>query len=123
MEFCDVCDNMLYMKSDNNLLVKFCKHCNFQKEVNAQNNGPIKISQTLYSEDDLLYMQYQNKYLRYDPTYQRIQDPSIVCPNQSCTGSKDVQQVLYVKYHPVHMKYLFCCDHCGFMWRLEDARV
>ena len=31
MEFCDNCNNMLYISSnDDNNLVKYCKHCNFK---------------------------------------------------------------------------------------------
>lgn len=121
MEFCDICDNMLYIKDDNNNLMKYCKHCNFSKTVDAR-HGALKISETVYSEDDLLFMQYQNKYLRHDPTLPRVRDASLVCPNDECLESKENPQVLYVKYHPVHMKYFYCCDHCGYTWRSDDLK-
>jgi DNA-directed RNA polymerase subunit M/transcription elongation factor TFIIS len=122
MEFCEICDNLLYVKdNDNSALLKYCKHCNFQKVLDAS-QGALKISETVYSEDDLLYMQYQNVYLRHDPTLPRVRDGSLVCPNAKCTGAKDEPQVLYVKYHPVHMKYFYCCDYCGHTWRSEDAQ-
>jgi DNA-directed RNA polymerase subunit M/transcription elongation factor TFIIS len=121
MEFCDVCDNMLYIKDENRKLVKYCKHCSFSKTLDVQ-QGAIKISETMYSEDDLLFMQYQNKYLRHDPTLPRVRDPSIVCPSSDCTGDKENPQVLYVKYHPVHMKYFYCCDYCGYTWRSDEAK-
>ena len=54
MEFCEICDNMLYVKTDEkNMLVKYCKHCQFEK-VETDNKCAIKISKTIYSEDDLL---------------------------------------------------------------------
>lgn len=121
MEFCDICDNMLYIKDKEKQLIKYCKHCNFSKSLDP-NQGAMKISETTYSEDDMLFMQYQNKYLRYDPTLPRVRDPSLVCPNAECSGSKDSPQVLYVKYHPIHMKYFYCCDYCGFTWRSEDVK-
>ena len=32
MEFCELCDNMLYVKSnEEKKLVKYCKHCEFEK--------------------------------------------------------------------------------------------
>ena len=69
MEFCEVCENLLYLRSDeDNSLIKYCRHCTFSKSENANTNKAIKISQTLYSEDDMLYLQFQNKYLRCDPT-------------------------------------------------------
>lgn len=118
MEFCDVCNNMLYMKCDEDKnLVKYCKHCEFEKVETRK--GSVKISETIYTEDDLLYNQNINKYLRYDQTLRRINDPQIKCPNQDCvTVEKKIdQQVLYIKYHPQNMKYLYVCDHCGHIWR------
>ncbi len=119
MEFCEVCNNMLYVKTDENrLLVKYCKHCEFSKTVSDMNS--VKISETMYTEDDLLYNQNINKYLRYDPTLRRINDSQIKCPNTECPTIEDMnkqQQVLYIKYHPHNMKYLYVCDHCGHTWR------
>lgn len=120
MEFCDMCDNMLYFKDNGRVLQKYCKHCAFTKETDAAKIGAIKVTTTLYSEDDLLYMQYKNKYLRFDPTLPRVRDTKVVCPSESCPADKtSPQEVLYVKYHPVHMKYFFQCDTCGTMWRKE----
>jgi DNA-directed RNA polymerase subunit M/transcription elongation factor TFIIS len=121
MEFCDICDNMLFIKDHNNNLVRYCKHCEFSKTLDAS-QGAMKISETMYSEDDLLYIQYQNKYLRHDPSLPRVRDPSLVCPSEACTGSKDNPQILYVKYHPIHMKYFYCCDYCGFTWRGDETK-
>ena len=126
MEFCEICENLLYLKTnETSALVKYCKHCTFTKEETRL--GAVKVAESLYSEDDLLYLQYQNKYLRYDPTLPRVSDPSIYCPNVECCGPKDAAsrgiefkpQVLYVKYHPVHMKYLYCCDYCGTTWKQQ----
>jgi DNA-directed RNA polymerase subunit M/transcription elongation factor TFIIS len=123
MEFCDDCDNLLYMKDNEGKLVKYCKHCSFSKELDPRTAGAFKVTQTMYSEDDLLYKQHQNKYLRFDPTLPRVQDPNIHCPSQECTGPKDAPRVLYVKYHPVHMKYFYCCEYCGYTWRLDEQKM
>jgi len=127
MEFCDVCDNLLYLRTDDNTtLIKYCKHCNFKKvDNNGTSDGAMKVAESLYSDDDLLYLQFQNKYLRFDPTLPRVTDPAITCPSGDCPGPKAAaangvdfkNQVLYVKYHPIHMKYLYCCDYCGTTWR------
>jgi DNA-directed RNA polymerase subunit M/transcription elongation factor TFIIS len=121
MEFCDVCNNMLYIKSAEDFtLIKHCRHCSFKKEISPTTGTAIRISKTMYSEDDLLYMQHQSKFLRYDPTLPRVQDGSIVCPNKDCKGSKEKPNVSYVKYHPVDMKYFYCCNVCGETWRTEE---
>ena len=116
MEFCEVCENMLYVKSnEEKKLVKYCKHCNFESVDNS--NKAIKISETIYSEDDLLYNQHVNNYLRYDPTLRRIKDPLISCPNPECQVDDEKKQILYIKYHPHNMKYLYVCEHCGETWK------
>jgi DNA-directed RNA polymerase subunit M/transcription elongation factor TFIIS len=116
MEFCDVCENMLYVKSnEDNKLVKYCKHCNFERVEDS--GSAIKISETIYSEDDLLYNQHVNKYLRFDPTLRRINDPLISCPNQECNVDENKKQILYIKYHPQNMKYLYVCENCGQTWK------
>lgn len=130
MQFCEVCDNLLFLRSEKseasdveNKLVKYCKHCGFTKEDQGTAKKAVKVGHTLYSEDDLLYLQFKNKYLRNDPTLPRVCDPTLVCPNSDCTESRENPQVLYVKYHPVHMKYLYCCDHCGSMWRQDGEKM
>lgn len=117
MEFCEICDNMLYVKSnDNNMLVKYCKHCNFEK-VETNTKCAIKISKTIYSEDDLLYNQHVNKYLRFDPTLRRINDPHISCSNDKCVQENANKQIIYIKYDSKNMKYLYVCDNCGKTWK------
>ena len=118
MEFCNVCNNMLYVRTNEERhLVKYCRHCENTKVDTV--NGSIKISETIYSEDDMLYHQNSNKYLRFDPTLRRINDILVKCNNTCCianTENKD-QQVIYIKYDNKNMKYLYCCDHCGNIWR------
>ena len=116
MEFCEVCDNMLYVKTnEDKKLVKYCKHCQFEKIETV--NSAIRISQTMYSEDDLLYNQNVNKYLRFDPTLRRIRDPHINCPNSNCNSTPDNNQVIYNKYDSKNMKYLYVCETCGDTWK------
>lgn len=128
MEFCDICQNMIYLGADGqNNLVKYCKNCKVKNVIEANQPGrqPYKISHTLYSDDDLLYLQHKNEYLRYDPTLPRICDPTIQCPNESCDGKRTNQasRVLYIKYHPVDLKYLYCCDHCGYCGLYDEFSV
>jgi DNA-directed RNA polymerase subunit M/transcription elongation factor TFIIS len=119
MEFCDICDNLLYLRSEeDHALVKYCKHCAFSERESAEGRPAMKVSENLYSEDEP-YLQYQNKYLRCDPTLPRVSDTGLQCPNTACSGPPENPQVLYVKYHPVHMKYLYCCDYCGTTWKKE----
>jgi len=118
MEFCD-CENMLYMRTnETGDLIRYCKQCGFESIEAATTGKAVRVTRTMYSEDDLLYKQHQNNYLRYDPTLPRVND--IPCPNKECTGSKQNPSVLYIKYHPVDMKYFYMCDHCGKTWKTGE---
>jgi len=94
-------------------LIKYCKHCKFQKEEETKIS--IKVSETIYTEDDLLYNQQINQYLRFDPSLRRIKDDTIKCSN--CVIPDEQRQIIPIKYHPTHMKYFYVCDNCGFTWR------
>ena len=121
MEFCEICDNMLYLRAEeDNVLVKYCKRkdCGFTKQV--ESGVSLKVSQTIYSEDQLLYDQYQNKYLRHDPTLPRIRDPGLTCPNKECSAPRDAPpQIIYIKYQTTNMRYMYCCDYCGHVFKLK----
>lgn len=124
MEFCEICNNLLYLRSEqDNTLEKYCRRCNFVKKESGSGKKAFKVASTMYSEDDLLYLQFKNKYLRYDPTLPRVQDQALQCPNKECNGDREKPQILYIKYHPVHMKYLYCCDHCGWTWRDDEKMI
>jgi hypothetical protein len=30
---------------------------------------------------------------------------------------EDKKQILYIKYHPQNMKYLYVCESCGETWK------
>lgn len=109
---------MLFVRTEEDKLVQFCRHCQFAKS--ADTSSAVKITETLYSEDDLLYKQSVNKYIRFDPTLPRTCD--IKCPVADCPGPKDDPRVIVYKYHPIQMKYFYCCDHCGYSWRMESKK-
>ncbi len=129
MEFCNICFNMIYIKSSESpvkgdkeagtyipKLIKYCKHCLYEKEEIA--TDAIKISETIYTEDDLLYNQHINQYLRFDPSLRRIKDENIKC--EKCDIPDDKRQIIPIKYHPSNMKYFYVCDNCGFTWREKN---
>jgi len=121
MEFCKVCQNMLYLKTEEDQsLTSFCRHCKFSNTESISSGKGICISRTMYTADDLLYKQHKNKFLIQDPTLPRVQDSNIVCPNSECSGPKDKSQIIYIKYDSIHMKYFYICDYCGFSWRKKN---
>ncbi len=135
MRFCSVCENMLYisLRPDDTkegaplALTYSCKHCGFAVTADSlaagvNEAGGSAVLSTDYSDDQTTYKQYATPYIRFDPTLPRVND--IACPNELCTRTQDApNEVIYVKYDPVNLKYLYHCTHCSCFWKSGGATV
>jgi hypothetical protein len=118
MKFCPVCDNMLYMRTDDNLhLTMFCKNCAFSRVEDARNlSEPITDTRINYGDDENKQSAlYIDESVRHDVTLPRVNN--ITCPNPNCSRpeGKD-NEVIYVKSDPIDMKFVYCCCHCNAVW-------
>ena len=88
MHFCEKCNNMYYLKIDNddsNQLIYYCRNCgNEDKILNKEN---ICVLETTVRETEQRYTQTINEYTKYDPTLPRIS--TIRCPNNECPSNLD----------------------------------
>lgn len=121
MKFCNICDNMLYMKEtkeEDNMNLKlsyYCKNCNFSTTEDESLLNKCIIDNN-YIDDDTKYKQYVTTNIKYDPTLPRVND--IKCPNTLCTKSSDKEdEVIYLKYDFTNMKYVYFCAHCETFWK------
>lgn len=105
MEFCKNCRNMLYIISSEKTLQKNCKHCNTTDIIESEN--AIKLSETIYSNDELLFQQNCNNYIREDPTLRRVQDPNV----------NNGKPTIYIKYNPKDMNYMYVCPETNKIWK------
>lgn len=119
MRFCKVCNNMLYMRTDNNReLTFYCKNCNFSLVEESGNLAePVMVNN--FEHDDKTYQQYLNKVIRHDVTLPRVSN--IACPNKECSThkagvEKEDNEVIYVKHDAVNMKFLYFCCKCERFW-------
>ena len=115
MEFCKNCDNMYYMKkNDEKKLIYYCKHCNNEdpKLIETKN---MKVFE--YSNEDNIGKVNINEYTRYDPTLPHVK--TIKCPNLECNSNKNAeveQDVIYIRVDDSNMKYVYLCYHCNSSW-------
>ena len=114
MKFCNVCDNMLYIKlnGDPVTLQYVCKNCG-----NTEEGGETStIIDTNYIDDQTTYKQYATEYITHDPTLPRVNN--IPCPNEKCTKPREAaSEVIYVKYDVANLKFLYHCTHCTTFWK------
>jgi DNA-directed RNA polymerase subunit M/transcription elongation factor TFIIS len=114
MEFCEVCDNMLYLSNvdDETALVHLCKKCGFQRK---RHEGSTLVSSLSFSKQ-AQYTSVINKYTKLDPTLPRIQMP---CPNISCENHTLARDVIYIRYDNVDLKYAYLCPICDTVWKTD----
>lgn len=116
MEFCLKCDNMYYMKkNENNDLIYHCNFCGDENEdlLVKRNLKVYKYTKVTKAKDIHI-----NEYTKFDPTLPHTMN--IKCPNQSCPSNKDTdklkQDVIYLRYDDNDMKYTYLCYHCNHNW-------
>lgn len=116
MKFCPGCKSFLYIDLDaeKNLLY-YCKNCSYQ-DVIKKGEGSICVIDDNQINDVTRYSQFVNPYLEHDPTLPRVNN--IKCTNEKCTKKVDEDnEVIYVKYDFINMRYLYFCTHCKHYWR------
>ena len=112
MHFCEICENMLYLKNDT--LQYYCRNCG---EVSNS-----KIDKCVYSseyiKDDLANRYLDNPHILDDPTLPRLK--KIKCINKDCicnTNNDIDSEIIYIKYNNENLKYLYICTHCKTSWK------
>lgn len=122
MEFCKNCNNMLDVKVNNEedipKLTYVCKHCD-NVEISTSNVA-TQVYEIDVMNDNTSYMQYMMPHLKHDATLPRTD--KIACTNPKCPTTKDEslkQEVIYIKYDKVNLKYLYHCIHCQTFWRSQ----
>ena len=127
MDFCNVCDNMLYLKidgEDNNNLSYFCRKCGETVSMGNENNMGEKhcISKT-YIKQPSQHMYPINQYTKYDTTLPRkkeIKCPKAKCPIHSNPKADDIYNVIYIRYDDKNMKFVYLCTECDRIWKNTD---
>ena len=91
-----------------------CKHCG-AVELGLEPASTVVLS-TDYTDDQASFNQFASPYITHDPTLPRVSN--IICPNAACTRpNPKPNEVIFVKYDPVNVKYLYHCVHCSHFWK------
>ena len=96
--------------------MRICRNCGYN--VAVEKGGLI--SETLVQQRSSEgYKILLNEFTRQDPTLPHAK--TIKCPNAACAsnGGGAERDVIYIKYDPVNLKYLYICnvEGCGESWR------
>ncbi len=109
------CGNMYSMKfQPDGKLFWECLSCGTKEE---QEGGCLLMKTQVQERASEGYKILLNEFTRQDPTLPHVK--TIKCSNGACssnTGGAE-RDVIYMKYDPVNMKFLYVCNVCGTTWR------
>jgi len=127
MKFCKDCDNMLYLRlnNDSNNLIYYCRNCG--NTYDETDKSEICVLNTHVSQSSA-FSQDINEYTKYDQTLPRTKN--IKCPNQSCKSNigestdqppdppeqPNRNEVIYLRYDDINLHYTYICAHCDTIW-------
>jgi DNA-directed RNA polymerase subunit M/transcription elongation factor TFIIS len=121
MDFCSTCDNMYYIKLENeecDNIIYYCKNCgNVDNEL--LNTSKCIIKENINKTEDKFNI-YVNKYTKLDITLPRIN--YIKCPNDNCDSNVEKfdnanKEIIYIRSDDINMKYIYLCTHCDYIWK------
>ena len=118
MHFCSNCQNMYYIRineNDPNKLVYYCRQCGNEDSSITQDN--ICVSKIQIKKNEQTFDHIINQYTKYDPSLPRIN--TILCPNPDCeTNTKNTErEIIYIRYDDTNMKYVYVCSTCDTVWK------
>ena len=122
MHFCSVCNNMYYLRIDEqnpNKLDYYCRNCGHEDKLLANDN--MCVSKTYIKKNDQSFNHIINEYTKLDPTLPRVS--TILCPNSECeTNTKNTKrEIIYIRYDDTNMKYVYLCSDCSTIWQTNNV--
>jgi DNA-directed RNA polymerase subunit M/transcription elongation factor TFIIS len=113
MKFCSGCNNMFYVKINDEELVYYCRNCGNEDNTLSQN---YIASKTNILNEDTVYSNIINKYTKYDHTLPKVD--GIICINSECISHENNKQnILLIRNDESNMKYIYLCGVCDHVWK------
>jgi DNA-directed RNA polymerase subunit M/transcription elongation factor TFIIS len=113
MNFCDVCDNMLYIKHDGMRILHMCMCCH-KEFSDILKDKTVRVSRKVINESSQSVTIDQDTFS--DPTLPVVD--TIPCNNKKCDKPP---RVAYIRYDHVNMKYMYKCRNCGETWDSKNV--
>ena len=109
---------MLYLKIEDENLKQHCKNCSKSYDVKLDSTESSCVIDNNYVDD--FHKQYLSPYIAYDPTLPRTS--AIPCENKNCQRPENrPEEVIFVKYDSINMKFLYYCCHCARFFRTTNS--
>lgn len=104
----------MYLDTETNNLTRLCRNCGYKEQ---DEKGGLILETHVQQRSSEGYKIMLNEFTKYDPTLPHMK--TIKCPNGKCAsnGGAVEKDVIYIKYDPTNMKYLYICNVCDQQWR------
>jgi DNA-directed RNA polymerase subunit M/transcription elongation factor TFIIS len=115
MKFCPICRYYLYLtNADSAYCIRQCKNCGYKEN---EVKGGLVSEMLVKERSSEGYKILLNEFTRQDPTLPHLK--TMKCPRNDCSsnGGGAEKDVIYIKYDPENLKYLYICNVCGEQWR------
>jgi len=126
MNFCSNCDNMYYIKlnDEENELVYYCRNCGNVDDSPTENS--LVISSANFKNEDTFISSFINSYTKHDPTLPRTN--LLKCPNNECISNTNKKnsdsdepekksEIICIRYDAIELKYIYLCSYCDTAWK------
>jgi len=124
MNFCSNCDNMYYIKlnEEEDQLIYYCRNCGNVDDSPTENS--LVISGSNFKNEDTFISSFINPYTKHDPTLPRTN--LLKCPNTDCISNKkneDIEEptkgseIICIRYDATELKYIYLCSYCDTAWK------
>jgi len=122
MKFCPTCRNYLYLdvqetkdgETTRATLRRICHNCGYQE---ADVGGGLVLETNLKETTSEGYHALVNEFTKLDPTLPHVD--TLKCPKADCASNAGsaAKDVIYIKYDPVGLKFLYICNVCDARWK------
>ncbi len=125
MHFCSECDNMYYIKINNDTtqnLIYYCRKCGNEDTIGDKLTNLCVSKTHIKNKQKKPYTKIINEYIKLDPTLPRINN--MVCPNTNCKSNLEEnptkKDIIYMRYDDIAMKFVYMCTVCDNVWTTEN---
>ena len=99
-------------------LQRVCRNCG---EIELEKPGLV-METIIQEQASDSYRLFMNEFTKEDPRLPHVKN--LKCPNQECPtrqpNSTVENDVIYIKYDTMNMKFLYICTHCDTQWRSRN---
>jgi DNA-directed RNA polymerase subunit M/transcription elongation factor TFIIS len=96
------------------MLRRVCRNCGYQS---VDSEGGLVLETNLKETTSEGYHALVNEFTKLDPTLPHVDTlkcPKVECPSNAGDKKRDV---IYIKYDPVELKFLYICNVCDARWK------